>query len=63
MMNLLAATTLDGSLNGIVTKLSELCNAPVIMTTAVESVANELKNRLDNVFPLTLQEKYYDIKL
>ena len=48
---------------GEVTKLSELCNVPVIMTTAVESVANELKNRLDNIFPLTLQEKYYDIKL
>ena len=27
MMNLLAATTLDGSLNGIVTKLSELMNS------------------------------------
>ena len=48
---------------GEVTKLSELCNVPVIMTTAVESVANELKNRMDNIFPLTLQEKYYDIKL
>ena len=48
---------------GEAAKLSELCNAPVIMTTAVESVANELKNRMDNIFPLTLQEKYYDIKL
>ena len=51
------------STNDEVQRLSGLSGIPVMMTTAVESVAQELKNSINDVFPLTLQEKYYDIKI
>ncbi len=41
-------------------KLSKLANIPVIFTTAVNGVAEKLVG--DNILPLTLQNKYFDIK-
>ena len=41
-------------------QLSSLSGLPVWMTSATETVCSELS--LQNLFPLTLQEKYYDIK-
>ena len=41
-------------------RLSSLSGLPVWMTSATETVCAELS--LENLFPLTLQEKYYDIK-
>lgn len=40
-------------------KLSEISGLPLIFTTAEESVAKELA--LDNVLPMKLQKKYFDI--
>lgn len=41
-------------------KLSELSGLPLIFTSAEENIAKQLK--LNNVFPLKLQKKYFDIK-
>lgn len=41
-------------------RLSELCGLPIWMTTAREELCSNVK--ADRVFPLRLQEKYYDIK-
>ncbi len=43
-------------------RLSELSGLPVIMTTAEEKVAEKLMNIAEDVFPLKLQKKYFDIK-
>ncbi len=43
-------------------ELAEMAGIPVIMTTAENRVAMELKKELGNVFPMTLQKKYFDIK-
>ncbi len=43
-------------------ELAEMAGIPVIMTTAENNVAMELKKELGNVFPMTLQKKYFDIK-
>lgn len=43
-------------------ELAEMTGIPVIMTTAENKVAMELKKELGNVFPMTLQKKYFDIK-
>ncbi len=43
-------------------ELSRLSGLPVIMTTAESKVANELRSKIDNVLPLKLQNKYFDIK-
>ena len=39
--------------------LSKLSNLPILFTTAVKGVAEKVKG---DVFELTLQEKYFDIK-
>lgn len=41
-------------------RLSEMCGLPIWMTTAREELCSNVK--ADRVFPLRLQEKYYDIK-
>ncbi len=43
-------------------ELSKLSGLPVIMTTAESKIADELKSKIDNVLPLKLQNKYFDIK-
>ena len=43
-------------------ELSRLSGLPVIMTTADVKIADELESKIDNVLPLTLQNKYFDIK-
>ena len=41
-------------------RLSKLCGLPIWLTTAREELCSDVK--ADRVFPLRLQEKYYDIK-
>lgn len=41
-------------------QLSKIAGIPVIFTTAEEKIAKEVKR--ENVFPLILQNKYFDIK-
>lgn len=41
-------------------KLSKLCGLPLFATTAESSVASQLAD-IPNVFPLQLQEKYFDL--
>ena len=55
-----AQTVLD-SLD-YVNQLCALSDLPLFAHTAEESVAKALTGRLNNVFPLQLQEKYFDIK-
>ncbi len=45
-----------------VEELSKKSGLPILFTSAEAKVAAELKNSIDNVFPLTLQNKYFDIK-
>ena len=54
-----AQTVLD-SLNHV-NRLSELSNLPVLFHSAEKAVAQELSGRLEPVFPLQLQEKYFEI--
>ena len=42
-------------------ELSELSGLPIFATTATYEVAAELAGKLDNVIPLKLQEKYFDL--
>ena len=42
-------------------KLSQLSGLPIFATTAVTAVASELADKLPNVLPLQLQEKYFDL--
>lgn len=45
-----------------ITKLSELSGLPVVMTTAVGKVYEEIKEKCLNAFQIELQDKYYKIK-
>lgn len=58
-------TTADSVLATVVEaeKLSNLSSLPVIMTSTEENVAKELSGKIDNVFPMTLQRKYYDVNI
>ena len=42
-------------------KLSDLSGLPIFAHTAESAVAAELTGKLDNVLPLQLQEKYFDL--
>ena len=53
------AQTLMDSL-AYIRKLSQLSGLPVFAHSAEESVAKQL-SCIDNVFPLRLQEKYFDL--
>ena len=61
--NLGSETTADTVLaaQGYMEELSRLSGLPVFATTATYEVAAELSGKLDNVIPLKLQEKYFDL--
>ena len=42
-------------------KLSQLSGLPVFATTAEMTVAEALTGKIENVLPLQLQEKYFDL--
>ena len=42
-------------------RLSELSGLPVFATTAESTVANALAGQIENIIPLQLQEKYFDL--
>ena len=42
-------------------RLSELSGLPVFCTTVKGDVAADLKEQIPNIFPLQLQEKYFDL--
>ena len=54
-----ARTVLDSV--DYVNRLSQLCNLPVLFHSAEEQVAKELVGRLEPVFALQLQDKYFEI--
>ena len=54
-----AQTVLD-SLD-FINELSKKTGCPVFMHTVKKELAEDLKGKLENVFPLTLQEKYFDL--
>ena len=45
----------------LASELEQMSEIPVIMTTAENNVALDLSEMLENVFPMTLQKKYFDI--
>ena len=57
--NLTDADTVEAS-NYEAKKLSEISGLPILFTSAEADVAPKVK--LENVFPLNLQKKYFDIK-
>ena len=44
-----------------IAKLSELSGLPVFATTAVTAVAEKLEGIVENLLPMQLQEKYFDL--
>ena len=42
-------------------RLSELSGLPIFATTAETTVADALAGRIENIIPLQLQEKYFDL--
>ena len=50
------------SCDGYINKLKELTGLDVIFTSAVKAVTEKLQEHYDNVFELTLQKKYFDIR-
>ena len=42
-------------------ELSNISGLPIFATTAVEAVAKALQDKIPNVLPLQLQEKYFDL--
>jgi hypothetical protein len=61
--NLASETTPDTVLSSVsyVEELSRLSGLPVWMHTARADIAEQLSDKLDTVFPLQLQEKYFDL--
>ena len=61
--NLASDTTPETVLNSVAytEKLSQLSGLPVWLHTAEKTVAEALIGKLSNVFPLQLQEKYFDL--
>ena len=61
--NLASETTPETVLQSreYIQKLSEISNLPVFATTAVASVAEALQGTIENLLPLQLQEKYFDL--
>ncbi len=57
-------TTADDVLSTVkkAEELSSISGLPVYLTTAEAKVCEQLKSKIDNVFPLKLQNKYFDIK-
>ena len=40
-------------------KLSEISGLPFVLTSVDESLYDELQGKIDNLFPLNLQKKYF----
>ena len=61
--NLGSETTAETVLSAVpyMEELSALSGLPIFATTATAEVAAELSEKLDNVIPLKLQEKYFDL--
>ena len=61
--NLGSETTAETVLTaeGYMQELSRLSGLPIFATTATEAVAAELNGRIENVLPMKLQEKYFDL--
>jgi len=61
--NLGPETTAETVLSSLdyIEKLSQLSGLPVFAHTATQEVAAELETKLSPVFPLRLQEKYFDL--
>ena len=61
--NLGSETTAQTVLDSLpfIQELSQLSSLPVLMHTAEHHVAAELQEKLSPVFPLQLQEKYFDL--
>ena len=61
--NLAAETTEETVLNSVayIEKLSQLSGLPLWLHTAEQEVAAKLAGKLPDVFPLQLQEKYFDL--
>ena len=60
--NLGAETTPEDVLRSVVyaNEIAHITGLPVVMTTANKPVAEQLVGKIDNVFPLILQEKIFD---
>ena len=54
-----AETVLDST--SFIDELCKISNLPLFMHTAETKVAQDLCGKLENVFPLQLQEKYFDL--
>ena len=61
--NLACETTPETVLDslGYMEALSSLSGLPIWLTTAEKTVAEALTGKIDNILPLTLQEKYFDL--
>ena len=61
--NLASETTAETVLSSVsyIEELSRISGLPIFATTAVTHVAAELETKLPDVFPLQLQEKYFDL--
>ncbi len=61
--NLASETTAETVLDSIpfVENLSRISGLPIFATTAERTVAEGLKEKIENVLPLQLQEKYFDL--
>lgn len=61
--NLGEETTADTVLSSLdkINKLSRISGLPVLFHSAEKTVAQALSGKLENVFPLHLQDKYFDI--
>ena len=61
--NLAAETTEETVLSSVayIEKLCELSGLPLWLHTAEKEVAAKLSGKLPNVFPLQMQEKYFDL--
>lgn len=59
--NLAEETTAQTVLDSLeyANEISKLCNLPIKMTTVSEKVYNELYGKIDNLFPMKLQEKIF----
>ena len=63
--NLGADTTADVVLAslGYAEEVSALTGLPIVMTTVREDIAEELKGKVENIFPLTLQKNFIERKI
>ena len=61
--NLAGETTAETLMDSlpVIEELSRLSGLPLWLHTAREDVAADLQGKLDSVFPLRLQEKYFDL--